>query len=93
MDAWTKNIKERLLNKKRIYESEEFRRVRPPEAVAMKTHIALPYIEAALRRIDEGTYENCVDCGVNISRERHETTPGAIRCVDCQAGLETSNAR
>jgi len=32
--------------------------------------------------------ENCIDCGEEIDPARREAIPGAIRCVECQAGKE-----
>ncbi|MBV9207453.1 MAG: TraR/DksA family transcriptional regulator [Actinobacteria bacterium] len=42
---------------------------------------------AALARIDEGTYGQCVDCGDQIRPERLDARPDAARCVSCQAKL------
>jgi RNA polymerase-binding transcription factor DksA len=39
--------------------------------------------EAALRRIDEGTYGTCAACGQPISSERLKALPYAITCIDC----------
>lgn len=41
-------------------------------------------IDAALARIDNGTYGTCVDCGDGISKPRLEVHPQAARCVACQ---------
>ena len=40
--------------------------------------------EAALRRMDEGTYGECVDCGEPIALSRLRVQPQAERCHDCQ---------
>jgi RNA polymerase-binding protein DksA len=40
--------------------------------------------EAALARIREGTYGNCMDCGEQIAEERLRVYPTAKRCVRCQ---------
>ena len=40
---------------------------------------------AALARIDEGSYGQCVDCGHEIPEGRLEARPEAARCVGCQA--------
>jgi RNA polymerase-binding transcription factor len=40
-------------------------------------------IDAALRRIDEGTYGTCTNCGKPISEERLEALPWASLCIDC----------
>jgi DnaK suppressor protein len=45
-------------------------------------------IDAALRKIDEGTYGKCEDCGEDISVERLKVLPFAIYCVDCQEKRE-----
>jgi DnaK suppressor protein len=45
-------------------------------------------IEAALKRIDDGTYGFCVDCGKPIPDERLEARPEAARCLEDQARLE-----
>ncbi len=40
-------------------------------------------IRAALRRIDEGTYGTCVNCGEPIAPARLEAVPHAARCIAC----------
>lgn len=45
----------------------------------------LAEIDAALVRLDDGTYGKCVDCGEQISSERLEALPAAARCMNCQA--------
>lgn len=47
-------------------------------------------IEAALRRIDMGSYGMCRDCGDDIGNERLESQPDAERCVTCQEQYEKS---
>jgi DnaK suppressor protein len=41
-------------------------------------------IENALRRMDEGTYGRCANCGQSIAMARLEALPWARFCVDCQ---------
>ena len=41
-------------------------------------------VQAALRRINEGTYGLCVDCGKPVPEGRLEARPDASRCVACQ---------
>ena len=41
-------------------------------------------IENALRRMDEGSYGRCANCGQNIAMARLEALPWARFCVDCQ---------
>jgi DnaK suppressor protein len=45
-------------------------------------------VDEALRKIDEGTYGRCEDCGEDISMERLKVLPFAIYCVDCQEKRE-----
>jgi RNA polymerase-binding protein DksA len=45
-------------------------------------------IEAALTRIEGGTYGICTNCGKQISEERLEALPWATLCIDCQRNLE-----
>jgi DnaK suppressor protein len=40
---------------------------------------------AALARIDDSTYGQCVDCGHEIPEGRLDARPDAARCVGCQA--------
>jgi DnaK suppressor protein len=40
---------------------------------------------AALARIQDNTYGQCVDCGQQIPEGRLEARPDAARCVGCQA--------
>jgi DnaK suppressor protein len=41
-------------------------------------------IDAALRRMDEGTYGRCANCGQTIAAPRLEAVPWARFCIDCQ---------
>lgn len=49
-------------------------------------------VEEALRRIREGAYGWCQECGAEIDRERLETYPTAKRCVECQRRHELDRA-
>jgi len=44
----------------------------------------LDAIDAALRRIDAGTYGICSNCGEPIPAERLEAVPWATQCIDCK---------
>ncbi|WP_182903679.1 TraR/DksA family transcriptional regulator [Microbispora sp. H10830] len=43
---------------------------------------------AALRRLDDGGYGRCVDCGTLVPEGRLEARPEAARCVQCQSRTE-----
>lgn len=43
----------------------------------------LTRVEAALRRIDEGTYGECVECGEMIAPGRLRVMPDVLLCIAC----------
>jgi len=45
-------------------------------------------IDAALKRIADGSFGLCVDCGVSIPAARLHANPTAMRCIDCQTKAE-----
>jgi DnaK suppressor protein len=45
-------------------------------------------IDAALGRIEDGTYGTCTNCGKQIPAERLEARPYATLCIDCQRERE-----
>ena len=45
-------------------------------------------IDAALARIDAGTYGTCERCGRPIGQERLEAIPYATLCIDCKREVE-----
>jgi len=49
-------------------------------------------VESALRRLDAGTYGDCIDCGNVIAPARLRVQPAALRCAVCQAAAETRRA-
>lgn len=57
------------------------------------TDIAVELIDAALCRIDAGTYGWCIECGGPISVERLLALPSAERCLSCQTALERGARR
>ena len=48
----------------------------------------LALVQAALNRIAQGTYGQCVDCGVEIPAARLHAAPEAARCIACQEKVE-----
>jgi RNA polymerase-binding protein DksA len=44
----------------------------------------LQAIDAALKRIDDGTYGNCVNCGQPVGAERLEALPWTTQCIGCK---------
>lgn len=43
-------------------------------------------LQAALARIDDGTFGDCLDCGEPIPDERLALDPTVPRCLDCTRG-------
>lgn len=48
----------------------------------------LRMVDAALRRIEAGTYGQCIDCGAEIPAARLHAAPEASRCITCQEKAE-----
>jgi RNA polymerase-binding protein DksA len=45
----------------------------------------LVQIEAALQRIEDGSFGLCSSCGKRVNPERLEALPWATDCIDCHA--------
>jgi DnaK suppressor protein len=50
-------------------------------------------IEEALRRLEEGTFGYCFECGEEISEKRLRALPFAVRCKDCEEARELAQQR
>lgn len=48
----------------------------------------LEQIEAALERIEDGTYGECEECGLKIPKQRLNAIPYAAMCVKCASQFE-----
>lgn len=48
----------------------------------------LSQIDAALKRIEDGTYGTCVNCGREIAPDRLDAYPWASLCIDCKRESE-----
>jgi DnaK suppressor protein len=48
----------------------------------------LARVDAALARLESGTYGACFECGESISLSRLQALPFAVRCRDCEARRE-----
>jgi DnaK suppressor protein len=58
--------------------------------VTLRRHLEarLREVEAALRRMEEGTYGICQECGRPIEVARLKALPFAAFCLECQARRE-----
>jgi DnaK suppressor protein len=50
-------------------------------------------IEEALRRLEEGTFGYCFECGEEISERRLRALPFALRCKDCEEAREMAQQK
>ena len=48
----------------------------------------LDAVDAALKRIEDGSYGVCADCGCDIPAARLHAAPEKLRCISCQDKLE-----
>lgn len=53
------------------------------DAIGNETSLSIRVIQAALERIDNGTYGACEQCGEAIGEARLKVIPEATRCVSC----------
>jgi RNA polymerase-binding protein DksA len=59
-------------------------------ALDREVHAELREIERALRRLEEGGYGECTECGEPISEQRLAALPYASLCIDCATSLQDS---
>src|SRR5262245_46404710 len=60
--------------------------------IQMKSE-TLNKVNTALRRLDDGTYGDCFECGEEIAPARLRALPFAVRCKDCEEARETAENR
>ena len=60
--------------------------------IQMKSE-TLNKIDAALRRLSEGSYGDCFECGDEISEARLRALPFAVRCKECEEARESAELR
>lgn len=56
-------------------------------AVGASLRDLLEEVNAALEKVENGTYGVCDNCGKDITKKRLEALPWAILCKECRAGL------
>lgn len=56
--------------------------------LAERGNLELATVNAALSRIDAGTYGICLDCGQPIAYARLLADPSAVSCIGCQTRTE-----
>lgn len=60
-------------------------------AILVNVNALLIQVEEALKRLDNGTYGQCIICGKQIPEERLEAIPWTLLCVEDQQQLEARN--
>ncbi len=50
-------------------------------------------MDAAERKLNEGTYGICEECGKDISVERLAALPYAVRCLECEERFEHTDVQ
>lgn len=58
------------------------------QALLRNSVTLLTQVNAAIERLDAGTYGKCVRCGKDIAARRLEALPYVTLCIDCQALVE-----
>jgi DnaK suppressor protein len=58
------------------------------QASGLRREATLRRIAAALKRVDEGDYGVCLECGEPINQKRLEFDPTALLCIDCASRAE-----
>ena len=61
------------------------------QSIEANERALLTEVQAALKRIEQGTYGKCVECGRPIPEKRLEAIPWAARDVEHEAALEQRN--
>jgi DnaK suppressor protein len=50
-------------------------------------------VDAALERLDQGSYGLCADCELDIPFDRLMAVPYSVRCADCATAREARQSR
>ena len=69
----------------------DFLEIQKEQSLLVNEQALLSEVKDALKRIANGSYGRCVDCGQPIPEKRLEALPWAARCVKDEALLEERN--
>lgn len=69
----------------------DFLEMNQEQSILVNEQALLTMVHQALKRIEEGTYGICVDCGQPIPEKRLEALPWAARCIKDEEKLERRN--
>jgi DnaK suppressor protein len=73
-----------------LEDETEVPRIGPAKEAERAEYAELSRINEALRRIIDGTFGACEDCGRPIAADRLELLPTTTRCVECQERIEAA---
>jgi DnaK suppressor protein len=59
------------------------------QSLSLHARNLLSQIDDAMRRLDDGTFGDCISCGLRIELERLEAIPYTTQCLDCRRREET----
>jgi len=69
----------------------DFLEMQKEQSLLANEQALLSEVLLALKRIDEGKYGLCIDCGNPIPEKRLEAIPWAVRDLKCEQALEQRN--
>jgi DnaK suppressor protein len=69
----------------------DFLETQQEQSIQVNEQALLTQVQAALKRIEQGTYGKCVECGRPIPEKRLEAIPWAARDIEHEAKLEQRN--
>jgi RNA polymerase-binding transcription factor DksA len=105
-DSWVESARMRLLEQ-RAFRTKQLEELGDPRsgrlaaagsaevrgALRAAARAALLDVDAALRRIEKGTYGHCPRCGESISLDRLDAVPSAPLCGACHRAVDTGEHR
>lgn len=77
-----------LIDRAQLHDNDEV-----VEALGSRAEGDVPALEAALARIDDGTYGYCVACDTPIARQRLDLLPATRHCARCASAETARHAR
>ena|SRR6266567_6085597 len=69
----------------------DFIEMQKEQSLLVNEQALLTEVKDALKRIENGSYGQCVDCGQIIPEKRLEALPWAARCIKDEERLEQRN--
>lgn len=69
----------------------DFLETQQEQSIKVNNEALLSEVQAALKRIEDGTYGKCIVCGDPIPEKRLEAIPWAARCLKDEQQLEQRN--